>query len=221
MSMDRVRHLLERRLASDRFACAAAGARRIMVVLDPGDVKEAVRALREEPTMRFMTIAAVDRGTDIDLLYLVALDGGVVTLRARVPKETNRTESIADIAPAAELVEKEIAELFGIAFASHPRSANLLLPEDWPAGKTPLRKPLAGSVLPQARITAENLVSSGSSIGVARSSMARREKAGLPKVPPLVAADEARLQEFKAFLERTGFGERAGFDWAKGKLRYK
>lgn len=221
MSADRVRHLVERRLAGDRFTCAAAAARRIVVELDPGDVKEGIRALRDEPTMRFMTIAAVDRGTDFDLLYQVALDGGVVMLRARVPKEASRTESIADIVPAAELVEQEIAELFGIAFTGHPRSTNLLLPEDWPAGKKPLRKPLAGSLLPQARITAENLVSSGSSIGVARSSMARREKAGLPKVPPLVAADEGRLRAFKEFVRRTGFDARAGFDWAKGKLRYK
>jgi hypothetical protein len=51
--------------------------------------------------------------------------------------------------------------------------------------------------------------------------MARREKAGLPRVPPLVAADEERLQAFQEFVRRTGFGERAGFDWAKGRLRYK
>jgi Ni,Fe-hydrogenase III component G len=221
MNAAAVRKLLAGRLAEGRFACADVAPRRTSVALEPGDVREAVGALCMEPAARFMTIAAVDRGTDIELLYHVALTGGVVTLRARIPKETSRTASIADIAPAAELVEQEIAELFGVAFAGHPRPTNLVLPEDWPVGKRPLRKPLAGGVIPQARITAENLVSSGSSIGVARSSMARREKAGLPKVPPLVAADEARLQEFKAFLERTGFGERAGFDWAKGKLRYK
>jgi Ni,Fe-hydrogenase III component G len=221
MDQDGVRRLLEQRFPGARFIRPAAAARRTCVELDPGDVKDAFRALRDEPTMRFMTIAAVDRGTDIDLLYNLSLGGGVVTLRARIPKETSRTETIADIVPAAELIEKEISELFGIAFSGHPRSQNLLLPEDWPASKRPLRKPHTGSVIPQARITAENLVSTGSSIGVARSSMARREKAGLPRVPPLVAADEERLQAFQEFVRRTGFGERAGFDWAKGRLRYK
>lgn len=221
MDQDGVRRLLEQRLPGARLARSAATARRTCVELEPGDVKDAVRALRDEPTMRFMTIAAVDRGTDIDLLYNLSLGGGVVTLRARIPKETSRTETIADILPAAELIEKEISEMFGIEFSGHPRSRNLVLPDDWPAGKRPLRKPLAGRVIPQARITAENLVSTGSSIGVARSSMARREKAGLPKVPPLVAADEERLKAFKEFVRRTGFDERAGFDWAKGKLRYK
>jgi Ni,Fe-hydrogenase III component G len=221
MDRDGVRRLLEQRLPGARFVCSAAAARRTCVEIGPGDVKEAVRALRHEPTMRFVTIAAVDRGTDIDLLYHVSLWGGVATLRARIPKEVSQTETITDVAPAAELVEKEISELFGIVFAGHPRPKNLVLPDDWPAAKRPLRKPHAGSVIPQARITAENLVSTGSSIGVARSSMMRREKAGLPKVPPMVAADEERLQAFKEFVRRTGFDERAGFDWAKGKLRYK
>lgn len=221
MDQDGVRSLLARRLAGARFSCSAPAARRTCVALDPGDVKEAVRALRDEPTMRFVTIAAVDRGTDIDLFYTLSLGGDVVTLRARIPKETSRTETIADVVPAAELIEKEISELFGVAFSGHPRPKNLVLPDDWPAAKRPLRKPHEGSVIPQARITTENLLSTGSSIGVARSSMARREKAGLPRVPPLVAADAERLESFRELVRRTGFDERAGFDWAKGKLRYK
>ena len=121
MDQNGVRRLLEQRLPGARFACSAGAARRTCVELDPGDVKDAVRALHDEPTMRFVTIAAVDRGTDIDLLYTLSLGGGVVTLRARIPKETSRTETIADIVPAAELIEKEISELFGIAFSGHPR----------------------------------------------------------------------------------------------------
>jgi Ni,Fe-hydrogenase III component G len=221
MSEDAVRRLLEQRLAGERFTCSETGKRRTAIGLEPGDVKDAVGALCAEPGMRFMTIAAVDRGTDIDLLYHFSLWGGVVTLRAKIAKETSKIESITDLVPAAALIEKEVSELFGIEFSGHPRRMNLLLPDDWPASKRPLRKPFAGPLIPQARITAENLVSSGSSIGVARSSMARREKAGLPRMPPLVAADETRLREFKEFVKRTGFGTRAGFDWAKGKLRYK
>lgn len=216
-----VRRLLEQRLPATRFTCAAAGARRTCVELEPGDVREAARALSADPAMRFMTIAAVDRGTDVELLYHFSVCGGVVTLRARVPKETSQTDTIAHMVPAAELIEKEISELFGVTFAGHPRPTNLVLPDDWPADKRPLRKPQTGGLLPQARITAENLVSTGSSIGVARSSMARREKAGLPTVPPLVAADAEQLRVFRDFVRRTGFDERAGFDWAKGKLRYK
>ena len=221
MTQDVVRRLLEQRLPTARVTCSAAAVRRTWVELDQGELKEAIRVLRNETRMRFMTIAAVDLGTDIDLLYHLSLEDGVVTLRVRIPKEASRSETIADIVPAAELVEKEISEMFGIAFSGHPRSKNLLLPDEWPAGERPLRKPRQGRLIPQARITAENLIATGSSIGVARSSMMRREKAGLPKVPSLVAAQEEHLQAFREFVRRTGFDARAGFDWAKGKLRYK
>jgi hypothetical protein len=49
----------------------------------------------------------------------------------------------------------------------------------------------------------------------------KREKAGLPKVPPLASTNDDRMKEFKDLVVRSGFDKRAGFDWGKGKLRYK
>jgi hypothetical protein len=84
-----------------------------------------------------------------------------------------------------------------------------------------MRKPLAGDVFPQARMSIENLLSGGASIRVGPSSLIKREKAGLSKVPPLASANENQLKEFKDLVVRTGFDKRAGFDWRIGKLRYK
>jgi hypothetical protein len=67
----------------------------------------------------------------------------------------------------------------------------------------------------------ENLLSGGASIRVGPSSLIKREKAGLSKVPPLASANENQLKEFKDLVVRTGFDKRAGFDWRIGKLRYK
>jgi hypothetical protein len=98
---------------------------------------------------------------------------------------------------------------------------NLVLPDDWPTGKRPLRKPLVGDVIPQARASVENLWSGGTSIRVGPSSAVKREKAGLPRVPPLASAKGLQMQEVKDLLARTGFEKRAGFDRRTGKLRYK
>ncbi len=97
--------------------------------------------------------------------------------------------------PGAEFIEKEISELFGVEFVGQRARANLVLPDDWPTGKRPLRKPLVGDVIPQARASVENLLSGGTSIRVGPSSAVKREKAGLPKVPPLVSAKEDQMQE--------------------------
>ena len=48
--------------------------------------------------------------------------------------------SCTDFLPAAEWIEREIAEMFGVKFTGHPQPETLLLPDDWPDGVYPLRK---------------------------------------------------------------------------------
>jgi Ni,Fe-hydrogenase III component G len=221
MTAEQIRELLEQTLTKGRVASTGQGKRRVLIDVDAGDIKESVRTVLRCEGRRFVTIVAVDSGLDIALLYNFSLDGILVTLRASVRKETGTIDTITQIVPGAEFVEKEVSELFGIEFAGHLRRANLVLPDDWPTTKRPMRKPLAGDVFPQARMSIENLLSGGASIRIGPSSLVKREKAGLPKVPPLASANEDQLKEFKDLVVRTGFDKRAGFDWGKGKLRYK
>lgn len=221
MTPEGIRRLLEQRLTKARLASGGKDKRRVSVELDAGNIKEAVLALSQGGRARFVTIVAVDKGLDIELLYNFSLEGVLVTLRTSVEKETSTIDTITPMVPGAEFVEKEISELFGIEFLGHVRRTNLVLPDDWPTGKRPMRKPLVGDVIPQARASVENLLSGGTSIRVGPSSAVKREKAGLPKVPPLASARDDQMKEVKDLLARTGFDKRAGFDWRKGKLRYK
>lgn len=221
MTAEKIRQLLEQTLTAGRGAHTGQGKRRVSIDVDAGDIKESVLAVLQGERRRFVTIVAVDNGLDIELLYNFSLDGVLVTLRASVRKETSTIDTIAQIVPGAEFVEKEVSELFGIEFVGHLRRANLILPDDWPTTKRPMRKPLVGEIIPQARMSVENLLSGGASIRVGPSSLVKREKAGLPKVPPLASANDDQLKEFKDLVIRTGFDKRAGFDWGKGKLRYK
>jgi Ni,Fe-hydrogenase III component G len=221
MTSEAIRRLLEQRLTKARLASGGKDQRRVSVELDAGDIREGVLGLPQGGKSRFVTIVAVDKGLDIELLYNFSLDGVLVTLRTSVQKENSTIDTITPMVPGAAFIEKEISELFGVEFAGQVRRANLVLPDDWPTGKRPMRKPLVGDVIPQARASVENLLSGGTSIRVGLSSVVKREKAGLSKVPPLVSAKDDQMQEFKDLLVRTGFDKRAGFDWKKGKLRYK
>ena len=221
MTAEKIRQFLEQTLTKGRVARTGQGKRRVLIDVAAGDIRESVRAVLRCERRRFVTIVAVDNGLDIELLYNFSLDGVLVTLRASVRKETGTIDTITQIVPGAEFVEKEVSELFGIEFVGHLRRANLVLPDDWPASKRPMRKPLVGDIFPQARMSIENLLSGGASIRVGPSSLVKREKAGLPKVSPLASANEDQLKEFKDLVVRTGFDTRAGFDWGKGKLRYK
>src|SRR4030042_3648490 len=64
----------------------------------------------------------------------------ITTIRAYVSKNDCVIESILPIMKGAEWIEREIHELFGVKFKNHPNMKPLLLPDDWPRDKYPLRK---------------------------------------------------------------------------------
>lgn len=91
---------------------------------------------------RLSTITAVDQRSGIELLYHLAVnhEGILISVRVLVEKPEPAIGSLTDIIPAADWIEREIHEMFGVFFVGHPRLEKLLLPDDWPAGEYPLRK---------------------------------------------------------------------------------
>lgn len=117
-------------------------------------------ALRDEPTLRYNFLAditAVDwpeRETRYDVVYhLLSLETrAVLRLKTRVGDEDTpepELPSVAGVWPSANFYEREIYDLFGIRFASHPNLTRIMLPPDWVGH--PLRKdyPQTGIRLPE------------------------------------------------------------------------
>ncbi|MDI6606200.1 MAG: NADH-quinone oxidoreductase subunit C, partial [Candidatus Omnitrophota bacterium] len=79
----------------------------------------------------------------LEILYHFSMDKSGVIYSARVlieDKKSPKIDSIAPLFPGAEWIEREIWELLGINFIGHPNLTHLLLIDDWPEGKYPLRK---------------------------------------------------------------------------------
>ena len=196
--------------------------RRVFAKIKSTAVRRAIKALKDKySSLRLMTISAIDHGLDFEFLYHIHIDGNVLTLRIVRPKEDNTLESIADIVPAANFIEREISDLFGIKIVNHPQPQPLILPENWPDDKRPLRKPLEGELPPQARPVAEALISMGCVAPVSAFIQKKREEAGLPRNPPITFTDEKAMREFHEIVKASNLAEKAGFDWEKKRLRYK
>lgn len=116
---------------------------RVYVDIEISDFLQWIQFLLNQVPSRFITASAKDtpRGK-IEILYHFAFYGlpQVLSLRVAIPKEKLEIESIAPFLKAGEWIEREMAELFGIRFLHHPNPKKLLLPEDWPGGKYPLRR---------------------------------------------------------------------------------
>jgi NADH:ubiquinone oxidoreductase subunit C len=78
-----------------------------------------------------------------------------VRLRVQVPEDDATVPSLFDVHPGTEAPEREVFDLFGIAFEGHPDLTRILMPEDWVGH--PLRKDEAiGRIPVQFKGTADS-----------------------------------------------------------------
>ena len=59
-------------------------------------------------------------------------------VRVQVPADDPTLPSLFDLHPGTEAMEREVFDMFGIAFSDHPDLTRILMPEDWHGH--PLRK---------------------------------------------------------------------------------
>jgi NADH-quinone oxidoreductase subunit C len=59
-------------------------------------------------------------------------------LRVQVPEADATLPTLFDLYPGTEAMEREVYDMFGIAFTDHPDLTRILMPEDWEGH--PLRK---------------------------------------------------------------------------------
>ena len=109
-------------------------------------VVDVARALRERSDLRFDFLAeltAVDfwpREPRFELVYvLVSLEHRLrLRMKVRLSGADAHVGTVSGIWPAANWLEREVWDLFGIVFDGHPDPRRLLMPEDWEG--YPLRK---------------------------------------------------------------------------------
>ncbi len=117
--------------------------RRVFVQVRPDSIREVVKYMMEHHNMwQMSTLSGRDLGDDLQACYHFFLNDKkvAITFRLDVPRSRPEYPSITDLFPAAEFVENEIREMFGIVPVGHPNPRRCELPENWPDGEYPLRK---------------------------------------------------------------------------------
>jgi NADH-quinone oxidoreductase subunit C len=112
----------------------------------PAHLTEVATLLRDRPDWRFdllIDVTAVDfwpAQPRFELVYLlVSLPNRLrLRLKVRLEDQAARVATVSGIWPAANWLEREVWDLFGIEFDGHPDPRRLLMPEDWEG--FPLRK---------------------------------------------------------------------------------
>jgi NADH-quinone oxidoreductase subunit C len=117
-------------------------AKRVYFSLKPQDIKETASFLFKDLGLRFAIATGQDTPEGIEILYHFSCDktGGIFSARVLIEdKKKPEIDSLVTLFPAAEWIEREIWELLGVNFTGHPNLKHLLLIDEWPEGKHPLR----------------------------------------------------------------------------------
>jgi NADH-quinone oxidoreductase subunit C len=123
------------------------------------DAAAVARALRDRPELAFDLLAevtAVDfwpREPRFELVYiLVSIPNRLrVRMKVRLPGADPHASTMIGVWPAANWLEREVWDLFGISFEGHPDPRRLLMPEDWEG--YPLRKDYPVQIRMAPRVT--------------------------------------------------------------------
>ena len=138
--------LLQEALPDAQFEAAPTIDLQTTFYVSRGHVVAAARLLRDRADLRFGLLAeltAADfwpREPRFELVYiLVSIEHRLrVRMKVRLHDAEAHVDTVSAVWPAANWLEREVWDLFGIAFDGHPDPRRLLMPEDWEG--YPLRK---------------------------------------------------------------------------------
>lgn len=128
------------------------------ILVAPEAIVDVCRFLRDDPAFQFSFLSdviGVDRLPEaprFEIVYLLACLGDAfrapgasasaparrLRLKTRVPADNPRVDTVSTVWPSAGWPEREIFDLFGIAFIGHANLRRILMTDDWEGH--PLRK---------------------------------------------------------------------------------
>ena len=123
-----------------------------VVTIDPARVHDALSFLKTDAAQSYdllLDVMGADPGGDlvIQVWYQVwsMEHGHMLRLLALLPRANLSVQSVVDLYPAADWLEREVYDMYGVRFEGHPDLRRILMPENYDEG-FPLRKdfPLRG-----------------------------------------------------------------------------
>ena len=132
---------IEKAMSNDFISAEFLREHSIYVTVKAEAVLKAVEFMKQEWGLTHLsTITGMDLRGELAVIYHFEVKAVSVSLHIQVPTSHPEVDSITPLIPGATLYEREVHDLLGIKFKSHPNLKRLILPEDWPKDVYPLRK---------------------------------------------------------------------------------
>jgi membrane-bound hydrogenase subunit beta len=88
-----------------------------------------------------LAITGLDEGENLSFMYHMAdVTGTILSIKTSVPRANPQLKTVTDLFPGADVMEREIVDLFGAKVEGLAPGSRYPLTDDWPEGNYPLRK---------------------------------------------------------------------------------
>ena len=113
------------------------------IIVPPEELKAFILQLRSDPDLimdYLFCLTCVDWKTHFTMVYHFSSTRyrHNIVVKAKIDRTNPEIETVSDIWRTAEMLEREVYDLFGVKFLHHPDLRRLLMPDDWEGW--PLRK---------------------------------------------------------------------------------
>jgi NADH-quinone oxidoreductase subunit C len=117
--------------------------RRMVVQIRKESLLEIANYFLDELKYRFIIASGMVADNGYDILYHFSDDrqGYIVSLKVNIEGTKPEIESLSNMINAANWIEREIHELFGIKFKNHPNLTKLISDGNWKEGEHPYTRP--------------------------------------------------------------------------------
>lgn len=110
----------------------------IWITVEKKDLMKVLRHLRSIGVLRISSITGNDLGDRIEVIYHLIHKQKTINVKVSLDGGKPSVESVTKIYPGANLFERELYEMLGVAVKGHPNLKRLFLDKNSP--ETPLRK---------------------------------------------------------------------------------
>jgi NADH:ubiquinone oxidoreductase subunit C len=139
INYDKLPDILKLNFNSDIHKIVIQQRRRIIVHIRKEALLEIANYFLDELSYRFIIATGMVSDNGYEVIYHFSDDkyGYVVSLLAELEESKPEIESLANLIDAANWIEREIHELFGIKFINHPNLTKLISDGNWKDNEYP------------------------------------------------------------------------------------
>jgi NADH-quinone oxidoreductase subunit C len=116
--------------------------KRITITIKPESIVDTAVYLYKNEGFRFIIATALHTKGGFEIHYHFSKDpvGLILNIHVVLNKDDPEIESLSNLFNAANWIEREMHELFGINFLHHPNQEKLISEGNWSEGVYPMRK---------------------------------------------------------------------------------